>query len=286
MNKKRQLLSIAVLTLSTIILLIIIYARHYESTKTPAEPDSGQEQSTDSTEDETGNEDTNIPENQESLENQENQLVEPEVKPLEFVPSDESYFDDAIIIGDSRTVGIFEYGDLGNITFFASEGMSIYDIWKEAVPIKGMGSNHLEPLLKAKDYTKIYIMLGINELGYDRNQTVQKYKETLDRLHEIKPDAIIYICSNLHVTAAQAAKDDTFNNKNIDLFNEEIKKFADHETYFYLDVNQKFNDGAGNLGSEYTSDNVHILAKYYAEWAEWFRQNTIVKPVDELQGGE
>ena len=54
-------------------------------------------------------------------------------------------------------------------------------------------------------------------------------------------------------------------------------KFADHETFFYLDTNQKFNDSEGNLGSEYTSDNVHILAKYYAEWAEWFCQNTIVK---------
>lgn len=263
--------AIGTLTLLTIALLVVIFVRHYTPAPKPVDPDSQQEQPSDSTEENIANENTDVPENQE------NQPVEPEAKPLEFVPSDKSYFDDAIIIGDSRTVGIFEYGDLGNITYFASEGMSIYDIWEEAVPIKGMGSNYLEPLLKAKDYKKIYIMLGINELGYDQKQTAQKYKATLDKLHEIKPDAIIYICSNLHVTAAQSAKSDTFNNKNIDLFNAEIMKFADHETFFYLDTNQKFNDSEGNLGSEYTSDNVHILAKYYAEWAEWFCQNTIVK---------
>ena len=270
--KKRHLLpTIGSLTLLTVILLVVIFVRHYVPTPKPVEPSPEQNQVADS-----GNE--NLDENPEV--NPEEDSVpepEPEEKPLEFVASDKSYFDDAIIIGDSRTVGIFEYGDMGNMTFYASEGMSIYDIWKESVPVKGMGSNYLEPLLKAIDYKKIYIMLGINELGYDQKQTVEKYKATLDKIHEIRPDAIIYICSNLHVTAAQSAKSETFNNRNIDAFNAEIQKFADHETFFYLETNQKFNDAAGNLGDEYTSDNVHILAKYYAEWAALFCENTIVK---------
>lgn len=268
MNKKQQLLSIPVLTLLTIILLVVIFVRHYQPTPKPIEPNEQENQVAE-------NDNTNI--NDPNIENPDSQPDEPEDQPLEFVKSDKTYFDDALIIGDSRTVGIYEYGDLGNITYFASEGLSIYDIWEEALPVKGMGNNYLEPLLKAMNYKKIYIMLGINELGYDRTQTVEKYKATLDKIHEISPEAIIYICSNLHVTAAQSSKDDTFNNKNIDLFNTEIQKFADHETFFYLDTNQKFNDASGNLGAEYTSDNVHILAKYYAEWADWFAENTIVK---------
>ena len=260
--KKRHLLpAIRSLTLLSITLLVVIFVRHYQPTPKPIEP------VVDNTENIENIEDTNP----------ENQANEPQDEPLEFVKSDKSYFDDAIIIGDSRTVGIFEYGDMGNITYYASEGLNIYDLWEEALPVKGMGSNYLEPLLKAMDYKKIYIMLGINELGYDQKQTIAKYKETLHKIHEIKPEAIIYICSNLHVTAAQSAKSETFNNKNIDLFNSEIQKFADHETFFYLDTNQKFNDASGNLGEEFTSDNVHILAKYYAEWADWFADNTIVK---------
>ena len=269
--KKRHLLpAIGSLTLMTIILLVVIFVRNYQPTPKPVEPSPENNPVADNStiDDETGELNPEIPTNPE------NQL-------LEFVKSDKSYFDDAIIIGDSRTVGIFEYGDMGNITYFASEGLSIYDIWEELLPVKGMGSNYLEPLLKAKDYKKIYIMLGINELGYDQKQTVEKYKSTLDKIHEISPDAIIYICSNLHVTAAQSAKSETFNNKNIDLFNAEIQKFADHETFFYLDTNQKFNDASGNLGAEYTSDNVHILAKYYAEWADWFAENTIVKEIND-----
>ncbi len=40
-----------------------------------------------------------------------------------FVESDYSYFDDALFIGDSRTVGIMEYGEFKNSDFFCSEGL-------------------------------------------------------------------------------------------------------------------------------------------------------------------
>ena len=272
MKKKHLLPAIGSLTLLTITLLVVIFVKNYQPTPKPEDSKPEENQVAENEITDNSNTSQDIPVDDDLIES-------PEIdeKPLEFVPSDKSYFDDAIIIGDSRTVGIFEYGDMGNITYYATEGLNVYDLWKEAIPVKGMGNNYLEPLLKAKEYKKIYIMIGINELGYDMNQTVQKYKETLDKMHEIRPEAIIYICSNLHVTAAQSSKSDTFNNKNIDLFNDEIKKFADHETFFYLDTNQKFNDANGNLGDEYTSDNVHILAKYYAEWADWFAENTIVK---------
>lgn len=36
----------------------------------------------------------------------------PEPTPLQFTTVDASYFDDALFIGDSRTVGIAEYGSL------------------------------------------------------------------------------------------------------------------------------------------------------------------------------
>ena len=275
LKKKHILLAIPSITLGTLILLVVIFVRHYQPTPKPVVPNEEQNQVV-----ENGDvsDDPTLPEDETPEDPVEpTEPTEPEVKPLEFVTSDKSYFDDALFIGDSRTVGIKEYGDLGNITYFATEGLNVYDLWKDTVSVKGMGSNYLEHLIKAKDYKKIYIMIGINELGYDQGKTANKYKETLDKLHALAPDAIIYVCSNLHVTATQSSKNETFNNVNIDKFNETIKAFTDHETFFYLDVNELFNDGYGNLREDYTSDNVHILAKYYAEWAEWFCQKTIVK---------
>ena len=50
---------------------------------------------------------------------------------------------------------------------------------------------------------------------------------------------------------------------------------ADDETIFYIDVNEVFDDGEGNLANEYTADNAHVLGKYYADWVTWLLTKTI-----------
>ena len=170
---------------------------------------------------------------------------------------EKSYFNDALFIGDSRTVGISEYGDLNNATFFAYTGMSVYNV------------------LSSKKFGKIYIMLGINELGYNTNQTLENYKKLVDYIKDSQSSAIIYIQANLHVASKKSDKDSIVNNTNINKFNDQISKFADNKRIFYIDINEKFDDDNGNLNSNYTSDNVHIYAKYYKEWSNWLCQNAV-----------
>lgn len=185
------------------------------------------------------------------------------------------YFDDALFIGDSRTVGISEYGDLNNATFFANTGMSVYNVFEKNVSVPQVGKLKLEQLLTYKKFGKIYIMLGINELGYNQEKTLKKYKDLLKFVQEKQSNAIIYIEANLHVAAERSNKDKTINNKNINKINNEISKLADNEKIFFIDVNEKFDDENGNLSSNYTQDNVHIYAKYYKEWSDWLSQNAV-----------
>ncbi len=180
-----------------------------------------------------------------------------------------NYFGDALFIGDSRTVGIMEYGNLNNATFFANNGLSVYNVREKVVSSPKIGKLTLDELLTNKKFDKIYIMLGINELGYDHNQSIKKYSDLVQYIIKKQPNAIIYIEANLHVTEKKSSSDKIFNNKNIDLFNNSIKKLADNKKIFYIDINEKFNDGKGNLAAEYTSDQVHIYAKYYKEWSDW-----------------
>ena len=185
------------------------------------------------------------------------------------------YFDDALFIGDSRTVGISEYGDLNNATFFANTGMSVYNVFEKNVSVPQVGKLKLEQLLTYKNFGKIYIMLGINELGYNQEKTLKKYKDLLKFVQEKQSNAIIYIEANLHVAAERSNKDKTINNININKINNEISKLADNEKIFFIDVNEKFDDENGNLSSNYTQDNVHIYAKYYKEWSDWLSQNAV-----------
>ena len=185
------------------------------------------------------------------------------------------YFDDALFIGDSRTVGISEYGDLNNAIFFANTGMSVYNVFEKNVSVPRVGKLKLEQLLTYKKFGKIYIMLGINELGYNQEKTLKKYKDLLKFIQEKQSNAIIYIEANLHVTAERSNKDKTINNININKINNEISQLADNEKIFFIDVNEKFDDENGNLSSNYTQDNVHIYAKYYKEWSDWLSQNAV-----------
>ena len=212
----------------------------------------------------------------ESLESTEGEITstqeateESERKPLEFETVDRDYFDDALFVGDSRTVGIMEYGGLENATFFADSGMSVYGLAFKKITIPDMGKVTFEDLLEQKKFGKIYLMLGLNELGYRFDATEQKYKDTVTKIRELQEDAIIYLCANMHVTEEQSGKDEIYNNTKVNQMNAMIAGLADGETIFYIDINELFDDETGSLSSEYSSDAFHVYGKHYVEWVDW-----------------
>lgn len=187
------------------------------------------------------------------------------------------YFDDALFIGDSRTVGLMEYGSIKNATFFASTGMDIYKIYNQKINIGEQGKTDLISLLENNKYSKVYVMLGINELGYNFNTTLKKYNDLIETIKSLQPEAIIYIEANMHVSKSRSASDDVFNNNNINDFNSKIAALADNVTTFYIDVNPIFDDENGNLRADYTHDDTHVLGKHYKTWTDWIASNAVVK---------
>lgn len=187
--------------------------------------------------------------------------------------ADVTYFDDALFIGDSRTVGLYEYGDLGNAEVVADTGMSVYKLFSKRFTVRSGEKKELEELLSERQFGKIYIMLGVNELGYDFDYTVDKYAEMLTRIQQMQPDAIVYLQANLHISKRKSDTSDVYNNDNINRFNQAVSGLADGQTRFYLDVNELFDDEEGNLAEEYTADDAHIYAKYYPGWVDWLLQN-------------
>lgn len=180
-----------------------------------------------------------------------------------YVKSDPSYFDDALFIGDSRTVGIRDYGSLQNASYYCDVGLAASKLDKAAIA----------SVVGGKSFGKIYIMLGINEVGNDFEYTVSKFRAVVDAVREYQPNAIIYLAANLHVTAA--AQRAGITNERIDYLNGRIKEFSDNKSIFYIDVNPVFDDGSGNLNPDYTGDGIHVFAAYYNTWCEWLCLNTV-----------
>ena len=83
---------------------------------------------------------------------------------------DNSYFEDAAFVGDSRTDGFMIYSGIGCGENLTSNGLSIFKLEeKKALTIDGQKYTLLEALA-LKQYGKVYLSLGVNELGYYDDQ--------------------------------------------------------------------------------------------------------------------
>ncbi|MEA4920326.1 MAG: GDSL-type esterase/lipase family protein [Clostridiaceae bacterium] len=196
-----------------------------------------------------------------------------ETADIQKMKSVEEFFSDALFIGDSRTVGLQKYSGIPTADYFAATGMNVFNVLTASPEVAGRGNINLETVLSLKKYGKIYLMLGINELGYDMDSIYQKYGEVLERVTELQPEANIYAEANLHVTKARSDKDTVFNNISIDTINGKIKSLAKENGIGYLDVNPMFDDGQGALSEDYTYDHTHVLGKYYKAWSVWIYES-------------
>ena len=193
-----------------------------------------------------------------------------------FQKVDKSYLNDALFIGDSRTLGLMEYGGVSQASYFADSGMSVFNLEKTTVPVVGYGKTDIQSLLKQKKFGKIYFMMGINEAGYPWKTLEKKYKETVAMIRDMQPDAQIFLCANLMMTEEKSGQSKAINNEVICKINAMIEKLASKNEMYYIDVNEIFTDKKGNLIETYSNDGVHVLGKYYRDWMDWICTKGVV----------
>ena len=199
----------------------------------------------------------------------------PEPTPLQFTTVDASYFDDALFIGDSRTVGIAEYGNLKNATYFADVGLNVYVAPTKAVAVKNVGTVTLPQLLSQKTFGKVYIMLGMNELGWVYESVFKEdYGKIIDKIREINPDATIYIQSIMPVSKWKDSTDDVYTIANVERLNAQLRDLADEKEVWYVDVAAGVMDEDGYLPYEATGDGVHLTPEYCVKWMDYLRTHT------------
>lgn len=198
------------------------------------------------------------------------------VETKEFINVEEDYFDDAVFIGDSRTVGLHDYGGLDKATFYATVGLNVYDMWTEKFCEVDGEMLTLEEALSKRRYGKVYFQIGINEMGRGTvDSFMQAYEESVRKLAEIQPDAIIYVQGIMRVTKEKSDSDKIFNNLGIQVRNDRIALLADNVRIFYIDVNEVVCDNQGNLRDELTFDNLHLYASKYNIWVDFLKTKGI-----------
>lgn len=188
--------------------------------------------------------------------------AEPTAEPTIAV-LDESWFDDALFIGDSRTQGLMSYGQLGKADFFCDAGMNVF----------ATKDDSLTYMLEHGEYGKIYINLGINEITGPRDPFLERYQELIDKVRRLQPDAVIILQAQMTVGRGKAESDQNYSLENIQKLNEDIASLADGEMIRFIDVNEWIADEEGYLPDEVSQDGVHLYGPDYTAWSQWLLEN-------------
>ena len=195
-----------------------------------------------------------------------------------YMAVDESYFDNALFIGDSRTVGLRDYTDLtDHAKFLAETSLTIWKTFKTDFN----GNGKLEDVLTDHSFDKIYLMVGVNELGTGTTEDfMSEYTKVVDRIIELQPDAIIYIQAIMNVDKEKSTTDSVFNNVNILGRNHAIATLADNKQVFYININESVCDEEGFLRDDLRGDHLHLKASSNKLWKNYLMLHAVVKDED------
>ncbi|MCI8329795.1 MAG: hypothetical protein HFG02_09425 [Oscillibacter sp.] len=205
---------------------------------------------------------------------------EPEELPCpvpETAAVEDTYFDKAVFLGDSRTEGLFLYSGLKTGHFYTAVGATVESVFSKNAWETEEGEKI--PLLDAfQDLScdKVYIMLGVNELGWSKTKTFHdQYAKLIDRVREDHPEAKIALQSLPPVSAKQEAKKSYVNNERIATYNEIIKALAEEKQCYFLDVASCLTGEGGVLPVKQTTDGIHFNVAGCKTWLNYLRYHSL-----------
>lgn len=190
---------------------------------------------------------------------------------------DDSYFDDVVFVGDSRTVGIFEFEILPNTTVFASLSLNVNDLSIKKVIGQGDKKQTVMEALEGGDYHAIYICFGFNELGYNYPEIfIKRYEKAIDQIQALHPNTPIVVSLLFHISKKHEEKQVEYeNNERIDEYNTLILEMAKRRKLPVLNIGEALEDEEGYLISDYTDDGTHINERGYSHWLHYIKTHTL-----------
>ena len=206
-----------------------------------------------------------------------------------YVQADEHYFEDALFIGDSRIEGLYNFGGLEGADFCYKQGITSFTIMEEVLKRGDNYPGNLRETLEEKEYKKVYIMLGINELGKGFcGDYADQMNKLIEYVHEYQENAVVIVMGIMYVTEEYSDAEDVYNNDNINARNSLVAGYIDGKDTMYLDVNPAVQvtdrDKKGkvtgySLNPNYTNDGIHLTAEHFGILVDYLKNHALQEAV-------
>lgn len=194
---------------------------------------------------------------------------------------DDSYFNDAVFIGDSRTEGLKTYSGLPASRFWSKVGLTVDTAFSDQFVVINNQWLTVAQALQQADYKKVYIMLGMNELGWVyESKYAESYGRLIDVIQQSHPDAEIYVQSIIPVSKWLDSNPEQNRGYNtmanvIRLQKALVEMVKGKEGVHYVNVAECMEDSQGYLFSDSTQDGLHLNAEYCRTWMQYLRTHTV-----------
>lgn len=191
---------------------------------------------------------------------------------------DGEWFADAIFLGDSRTDGLRLYGGITEAEFICYKGLICQQFsTKACIDLNGTKVT-AEEALRAKSCGKVFVMLGLNEMGFSPEAFAADYAVLIDTVKAAQPEADLYFQTVLPVNEqrrAEAGLASYFNNEKVAAFNAEIARLCEEKQVYLVNVSEGVCDETGQLPYDKTHDGVHLSKTWYQQWYAYLRTHTV-----------
>ncbi len=189
--------------------------------------------------------------------------------------ADDSYFDNACFIGDSL-MSVFVAGASYDADFFARPNMTTINVLDEfSFTNKDGKEGKIRDLLTYKEYDKVYLLLGTNEVVFgSASDFAARYKEIISYIRSQQTKAEIYVMALFPVSAYYEEEGRFPTNGQFCDMNEALLKMCKETGSFFLDYGSYMRGAYGVLPDEAAKDGIHFSLAYVPAWQEYVSTHT------------
>ena len=188
-------------------------------------------------------------------------------------PVDDTFFSDAAFFGNSLVRGLMLYGGLKTAAFFGEQSAAVHNVGttRNSTLSDGTKGTLLDALGETQ-YGKVYVLLGINEIGFEIEKFIELYTAVLDEIVLREPDAELYIMSLTPITEEKSLDESVFTEERVLEYNAALRALAEQRQCWYVDLVEALAGPDGYLPKEVaTDDGIHLTRETYPLWTEYLR---------------
>ena len=190
-------------------------------------------------------------------------------KPVaESAAVDKSFFNNAVLIGDSRAIGFYSSAGLSNMKSYTKVGGTANTAIKDYLPSIKATTN---------TYKRAYIMLGTNEINLNYNTVMNNYEKLIDGLRSSQKDIEIYVQAVLPITEKCHQTHNYLRKDKINIFNQRLQQMAQKKQVYFVNPTSALAGSDGFLPAELASatDGYHLKKDGYLKQLDYLETHTV-----------